>query len=154
MKIEILYGTETGNAEMLAEDIKSALEADHEITCSDMADTDPAALSAGSFHIFVCSTYGDGELPASARPFAERLSTEQPVLSGVHFAIFGLGDTEYAETFANGPKTIAATLESCGAIRVGSLAVHDASGGELAEDLALPWISEILTSDSVQSKGF
>ena len=30
MKLAILYGTETGNAEMLAEDLQSALEADHE----------------------------------------------------------------------------------------------------------------------------
>ncbi len=44
MKITVVFGTETGNAEMLADDIQTALEADHDVTCKNLSDTDPAEL--------------------------------------------------------------------------------------------------------------
>ena len=56
MKVAILFGTETGNAEMLAEDIKTALEDDHDVTCRDLGDVDPAELDGEAFGVVVCST--------------------------------------------------------------------------------------------------
>lgn len=144
MKIAVLYGTETGNAEMLAEDIQSVLDAEHDVTCANLADTDPADLDRQAFHVMVCSTYGEGDLPSSARPFAERLDAGAPDLSGLRFAIFGLGDGEYADTFAHGSKKLAEKLRTFGAIQVGERLTHDAAGGEMPEDLALPWIADIL----------
>lgn len=146
MKIVVLYGTETGNAEMLAEDIQSALENDHEVACCDLADTDPAELDRETFHVVVCSTYGEGDLPASAQPFAERLEEGAHDLSGVHFAIFGLGDAEYGETFTQGSEKLAKTLAARGATQVGCRLTHDASGDDLPEDLAVPWITDILSA--------
>lgn len=144
MKIVLLYGTETGNAEMLCEDIESEFGGDHEIEVANLADTDPAALDASVFHVIVSSTYGDGELPASAQPFAAKLEAAKPDLSGLHFAIFGLGDTEY-ETFGQGSEQIAAMLTAQGAVQVGPRLVHDAASGDLAEDLAFAWLSERLS---------
>ena len=70
----MLYGTETGNAEMLAEDIVAELEADHAVAAVNLADFDPSEFDTGTLYLMVCSTYGDGELPASAQPFAEKMS--------------------------------------------------------------------------------
>lgn len=78
MKIAVLYGTETGNAEMLADDIASALEDSHDTSVANLQDIAPEALRDAALNIIVCSSYGDGELPASAVPFAERLAAEQP----------------------------------------------------------------------------
>ena len=91
MNITVLYGTETGNAEMLAEDVAAHLEAAHEVACTNLSDFAPADFDSGQFYLVICSTYGDGELPASAKPFAEAMEAEMPDLAGVHFAIFGLG---------------------------------------------------------------
>lgn len=145
MKIFVLHGTETGNAEMLAEDIQTALEDDHDVSCRSLADVDPAGLDADTFHVIVCSTYGEGELPASARPFVEKLDKGAPDLSHVRFAIFGLGDSEYAETFTHGYLRLAEKLTARGAVQIGPRLTHNASGGDLPEELALPWVSEILT---------
>ena len=139
MKITLLYGTETGNAEMLAEDIQSELEGAHEVDCQNLEDFAPADFDAGTFYMLVCSTYGDGELPASAQPFAEMMAAETPDLNGVHFAIFGLGDSEYDETFNHGSGRLAELMASYGASQLGDRIVHDASGEDLAEDLAFPW---------------
>lgn len=144
MKISILFGTETGNAEMLAEDIHTHLEDSHDVTCRNLADIDPAEMDDNALAVIVCSTYGDGELPASARPFAEKLDAGSHELSAVRFAIFGLGDGDYADTFTHGSKKLAEKLQSKGAVQVGERLTHDASSGELPEDLALPWIDEVL----------
>lgn len=144
MKISILYGTETGNAEMLADDIQTALEDNHDVTCGNLANTDPAELGRETFHVIVCSTYGDGELPASARPFAEKLENGAHDLSGVRYAIFGLGDAEYEETFAHGSMRLADLLKAKGAEQAGDRVTHDASGDDMPEDIAVPWIEGIL----------
>lgn len=143
MDVTILYGTETGNAEMLCEDIQAALEdAGHDILMDNLSEVNPADLDLARVHLFVCSTYGDGELPASAKPFAEMM-TDAPDLSGLQFGIFGLGDREY-ETFNLGSQQIENMLVSAGAKCIGARVTHDASGSDMAEDLALPWAETVL----------
>lgn len=144
MKITILYGTETGNAEMLAEDIQAEFEAAHDVNCQNLSETSPDDLAPDRFYLLVCSTYGDGDLPASAQPFGAALTKAQPDLSQVHFAIFGLGDSEYDETFNHGPQKLATLMTACGAIQLGPRIAHDASGADLAEDLAMPWASAVI----------
>ena len=117
MDVTILYGTETGNAEMLAEDIQSALEdAGHDVVVENLSDVSPDALDKSRLHLVVCSTYGDGELPASAQPFGEAMKSE-PDLSGLHFGIFGMGDSEY-DTYNLGSKLIEDMLIAAGAQRI------------------------------------
>jgi len=143
MQIEILFGTETGNAEMLAEDIAAHLS-DHDASVTNLADFDPAEFDAGTFYIVVTSTYGDGELPASAKPFAEKMAAQKPELAGIRFAVFGMGDSEYPETFNYGGKRLEELLTGAGATLVGERVTHDASGSDMADDLALPWVEAVL----------
>jgi sulfite reductase alpha subunit-like flavoprotein len=84
MRIAVLYGTETGNAEMLAEDIGAHLS-DHDPRAANLSDTAPGDLEPETLCLVVCSTYGDGDLPASAKPFAERMHAAAPDLSGAEF---------------------------------------------------------------------
>jgi MioC protein len=143
MSLVILYGTETGNAEMLAEDIAAHLKL-HAPLVANLSDFDPAEFDKSNFYLIVCSTYGDGELPASAKPFAEKMDVSKPDLSGVEFAVFGMGDSEYAETFNFGGKRIEELMTAAGAQLRGVRVTHDASGPDLAEDLAFPWAEALL----------
>lgn len=144
MNITILYGTETGNAEMLAEDIAGELEAEHEVSVANLADFAPAGFDQGRFYLMVCSTYGDGELPGSAQPFAKAMEASNAQLAGIHFAVFGLGDSEYDETFNGGSQRLAELMLAHGAAQIGERVIHDASGSDLAEDLAFPWAAEMV----------
>jgi MioC protein len=139
MNITVLYGTETGNAEMLAEDVAAHLEGDHAVSCTNLSDFAPADFTADHFYLVICSTYGDGELPASAKPFAAAMEAEKPDLAGIHFAIFGLGDTEYDSTHNFGSQIVAGLLAAQGATQVGERVIHDASGAHMADDLAMEW---------------
>ncbi|WP_238366700.1 flavodoxin domain-containing protein [Mesobacterium pallidum] len=141
MNITLLFGTETGNSEMLCEDIESEFEGDHDFTISSLADVDPAAMETNTFHVVVCSSYGDGELPASAQPFADKVEKTKPDLTGLRFAIFGLGDSDY-ETFGEGSHQLADLLVAAGATQIGPRIVHDVQSGDLAEDVAYPWFTE------------
>jgi MioC protein len=139
MNVTVLYGTETGNAEMLAEDVAAHIEGDNEVTCTNLSDFAPGDFTPDPFYLVICSTYGDGELPASAKPFAEAMEAVKPDLTGVHFAIFGLGDTEYDSTHNFGSQIVAGLLTAQGATQVGERATHDASGPHMADDLAMQW---------------
>jgi len=148
MKVSLLYGTETGNAELLCEELQDALSDSHEIEVANLEDVTPDALSAEAFYVFVCSTYGEGELPSSAIDFFKALSEDKPDLSGVRFSVFGLGDMAYEETFNNGSTVLADGLVAANAIQIGPRGVHDASGDEDAESIALPWLEERLKEAS------
>lgn len=43
----------------------------------------------------IVSTCGDGELPANCKHFTKELLASEMDLSGVEFAVFGLGDSGY-----------------------------------------------------------
>ncbi|HPD91637.1 MAG: flavodoxin domain-containing protein [Rhodobacter sp.] len=143
MQIAILYGTETGNAEMLAEDIAAHLS-DHDVTVTNLCDFAPASFDTGTLYLIVTSTYGDGELPASAQPFGAAMAAQAPDLAGVQFAVFGMGDSEYPETFNFGGKRLEEMMLAAGATLLGARVTHDASGDDMADDLAYPWAEAVI----------
>jgi MioC protein len=114
------------------------------VTVANLSDFSPAEFDAETFYIMVTSTYGDGELPASAIPFGERMAQLQPDLSAISFAVFGMGDSEYPETFNFGGKRLEELMTSAGAMLVGERVTHDASGSDLPEDLAFPWVKDVV----------
>ena len=144
MKLQFLFGTETGNSEMLCEDMVAELGAGFDCDIANLADVDPTALDRSVFHIFVTSTYGNGDLPSQAVAFETAMEADAPDLKGLSFAIFGLGDQVFAETFAHGSERLAKLLVSAGATMVGTRGIHDASSLEMPEDVGLPWLSGII----------
>src|SRR5262249_39720274 len=145
MNIAILYGTETGNAENVAQDLAQALSAEHSVRVCDLDDCQIDALRE-QFALIVLSTYGDGEYPRSAKNLVERLESTRAQLADVRYAVFGLGDRQYGETFGRSSERFDALLHSLGAQRVAQRAVHDASGQEYPEDAARAWLETVLAS--------
>ncbi|WP_460718091.1 flavodoxin domain-containing protein [Nocardia heshunensis] len=138
MRIVILFGSEMGTSEGVAECLADEFPA-HEVSVYDMFDFDPGDLDPSDFHIIVCSTYGDGELPTGAEPFFKLLESTQPDLTGLRFVVFGLGDTIYGDSFNRGGEIAAELLIACGADQVGDHARHDASTPIRAKDMAREW---------------
>ncbi|WP_216893848.1 flavodoxin domain-containing protein [Nocardia alni] len=138
MRVTILYGTEMGTAERAAAAIADALSADHEVDVRDIGDVD-TDIDIHRFHIVVCSTYGSGDLPTGAEPFFDRLDDRLPDLTGLRFAVFGLGDSVYDDTFNRGGEICAERLTALGGAQIGDHARHDASGALLPQDQAAAW---------------
>lgn len=143
MNVLVMFGTETGNAELVAEEIAESVGGEAAaVQISDMADVDPGTLRDFDLLVVVCSTYGEGELPSSAQPFHDSLLAQAPDLAGIRVATFGLGDTSY-DTFNSGSETITSALVASGAVRVGGLGTHDASSAVDMVDAARAWADGI-----------
>lgn len=144
MNITVLYGTESGNSELIAEDLGAKLRETHEsVDVFDLRDFDPAELNAEKFYIVVCSTHGEGDLPNTALPFAERFDENPPNLEGLRYAMFGLGDSFY-DTYSQGSEQLDRRFTERGAIRVGEYGRHDASSWDLPSDIALEWLPGVM----------
>ena len=150
MKIIVLYGTESGNSEIIAEDLGDRLRELHDdVEVVDLQDLDPSALSPEAFYLIVCSTHGEGDLPYTAIPFAEAFDAAEPELSGVRYAVFGLGDSFYAETYSQGSEHLDRRFAARGAERVGDYGRHDASSYVVPSDAALEWLEGVLTAAGI-----
>lgn len=151
MNIQILYGTESGNAELLAMDIEEEIAStdEHEVEFSDLQEYEVADLDSSKYYIIACSTHGEGELPYTAQAFYEQLVETSPDLSGVYYAMFGLGDRFYEDTYSQGSEVLDAKLRELGATRVGEYGRHDASSLEVTpSDAALEWLPQALAAFS------
>ena len=143
-EIQILFGTESGNAELVADDIAEALTgAGAAAQVVAMEDFAVAHLNNLGTVVVVTSTYGEGELPATTAPFAEALRTTQPDLSGLRFAAFGLGDSSY-ETYNSAIDILTKDLTGLGAQQVGDTGRHDAVSGDSFTDAATMWAKTIV----------
>ncbi|TQM30575.1 flavodoxin domain-containing protein [Nocardia bhagyanarayanae] len=139
MRVVILFGSEMGTSETAAECVADELAGAHDVSVYDMTDFDVDDLDVADFHIVVCSTYGDGDLPTGAEPFFDALDARTPDLTGLRFAVFGLGDSVYGDTFNRGGEIAAEKLTARGAIQVGEHARHDASTEVRVRDMAREW---------------
>jgi len=119
VKINFLYGTQTGNSESLARnaaDLASKNNFDSNLLSLDDISMDQ--LQEMEKAVFVISTYGEGEMPDGAQLFWESLSSEiAPKLNNLSFGVISLGDTSY-EMFCNAGKLLDFRLEQLGAKRV------------------------------------
>ena len=117
--ITIVYASESGNCEKLANDFaKAARKHGLKPSVVDMAELDLAALGKAKRLVFIAATWGEGEPPARAgRAYNELMGEDAPRLDGVEFGVLALGDTAYVEFCAIGKK-IDERLAVLGAKRV------------------------------------
>lgn len=144
LKINILVGTMTGTAQLVAQELELAWddgETKVETLLMDKLDSAIFDETRARDTVFlVCtSTYGQGDVPDNARAFYEDLKAKRPDLSHVRYGVFGLGDRTYAETFNFGGKRFDEVLTELGAQRIGERVQHDASSGVLPEEMAAEW---------------
>ncbi len=137
----------TGTAQLVAEEIQYTLDkAGLAADVMPMDDATTAAFNDGALIVVCTSTYGSGDVPDNARKAYNQLLAERPCLAGVRFALFGLGDSTYAQTYNFGGKKFEAILLELGAEPVIEAHFHNASGGTLPEEECLPWAEELAQS--------
>ncbi|MEO0569744.1 MAG: flavodoxin domain-containing protein [Pseudomonadota bacterium] len=144
MKVEFLHGTETGTAEIVCEDLEEAVSDRVDTKVTSLEDMDVSSFQDDTLYVVVCSTFGSGDLPSTAEPFFDALKGTKPDLSHVRFAMFGLGDKTFGETYNQGSEKLAEALIECKAQMVGERGMADASSADMPEEVALPWLEGIL----------
>ncbi|AVR44254.1 assimilatory sulfite reductase (NADPH) flavoprotein subunit [Christiangramia fulva] len=133
-KLNILFGSHTGNSEALAFNLASiAKEKGIETEVSDMASFKPRNLKKITNLAVIVSTHGLGEPPIQAEDLYNFLhSKKAPDLSHVRFSVLALGDTSYVD-FCQTGKDFDIALEKLGAQRISSRQDCDVDYEEEAE---------------------
>ncbi|GBG27660.1 NADPH--cytochrome P450 reductase [Hondaea fermentalgiana] len=136
----ILYGSETGNAESIAEGLYEASgENGFAGVLAPLDDYKKVGFESASLVLIVTSTTGNGEPPRNADKFyrfLRRRSHPDGFLADKSFAVLGLGDTNY-DQFCWVAKRVDARMEQLGAKRILPLACAD-EGTDL-EKTVEPW---------------
>ena len=137
----LIFGTETGNAEELADDAAHSAERfDLNPTVMDMEDITPGDISGAKRLIVICSTWGEGEQPVNAQDLYDAVSeSEDGRMEGVNFAVLALGATAF-EFFCESGKEWDAILEEKGGKRTNERLDCDTDYDDYAEE----WIGATL----------
>jgi MioC protein len=139
-RILILVGTESGNAQMVADALKPVLTAaGHAVDVTDKA-VSVSDLRTHEVYLAVCATHGSGDIPTNMTPLAETLERERPDLAGHRYGVIALGDMTYQDTFCGGGKKLDTVFALCGARKLGERLEVDASSQPLPDEEALGWI--------------
>ncbi len=118
-ELTVLYGTESGNSESLADQTaKIAKDYGFKPRSVNMADLKIGQLRDVENLLVIVSTWGEGDPPETAADFYTALMGEKaPRLEKTRFSVLGLGDTSY-EHFCKMGKDFDSRLEGLGAKRI------------------------------------
>jgi len=97
IKVTILYASQTGNSQKLAENFAQELTQNQVVVnVTSMSDFKPKDLKKLENILIVASTHGEGEAPDNAIGFYDFLHSKRaPKLDGVNYAVLALGDSSY-----------------------------------------------------------
>ncbi|KAI9872526.1 MAG: NAPDH-dependent diflavin reductase [Pleopsidium flavum] len=144
----ILYGSETGNAQDVAEELGRTTERLHFLTrVSDLDSVDISLLSHYSVILITISTTGQGDLPTNAQVFWRSLLRKRlsaGYLEDVDFTTFGLGDSSYPK-FNWAARKLHKRLCQLGANEIYPRGEADEQHPEGLDASFLPWSTDLRT---------
>ena len=141
IKLTILYGSQTGNTEGVAEQLaQQANNNGIEASVVDMADYKPRQLKNEQYLAVLTSTHGEGEPPDNAIDLYEFLNSKKaPGLKGLQYSVLSLGDSSY-EYYCQTGKDFDQRLTELGATAIVPRTDCDVDYDDLAEK----WINDLI----------
>ncbi|MDK7114601.1 assimilatory sulfite reductase (NADPH) flavoprotein subunit [Staphylococcus pettenkoferi] len=139
--ITVLYGSETGNAQGVAEMFGERLQGlGHTVEVKGMDEIKPRNIKKVEDLFIVTATHGEGDPPDNAIELHEFLhGRKAPKLEDVRFSVLALGDQSY-DHFCQTGKDFDAKLEELGAERLYERIDCDVDYDEDAEK----WIAKVI----------
>lgn len=139
--INIIYGSQTGNAESIASDTAQAAKA-HGLnpTILSMDAIEASAFINIEYLLIITSTYGEGEMPDNAQMLWESISSDDSIsLTKMQYSVLALGDTNY-DFFCQAGINWDQRLQKLGAKRLYQRVDCDVCFDADAED----WMSHVI----------
>lgn len=135
-KAIIIYGTTTGNTELLANYIAAGMQSPGlDVTIQNVIDSDVLDLYDYDIIVLGSSTWGDGELQDDFIDFYDEL--EGLFLGGKKAAAFGPGDSSY-DAFCGAVDRLDSRLRDCGVDIIAPCLKVDGDV-EAAQEKAMEW---------------
>ena len=142
----VLYGTETGTSQDLAEEVGRLTQRLHfDTDVAGFDDVPSAELLNYTITIFVIATTGQGEFPSNALSFWKSLRKKKlppDFFNGVEYALAGLGDSSYPKYNWAGRK-LDKRLQQLGAQPVLEACEADEQDDEGTEGVIVPWLQSL-----------
>ncbi|TDZ35331.1 NADPH-dependent diflavin oxidoreductase 1 [Colletotrichum spinosum] len=140
----VLYGSETGNSQDIAEELgRNAQRLHFKAKVEEMNAVQLSALLQYTLVVFVISTTGQGDMPRSSVIFWKSLLRRKlppGCLGAVKFTTFGLGDSMYIK-FNWAAKKLHKRLEQLGAQEFYPRGEADERDDDGADERYLPWVA-------------
>jgi sulfite reductase (NADPH) flavoprotein alpha-component len=139
--INIVYGTQTGNSESLANDTADAAKTHGLLPAvKSMDEIEADALADMEYLLIITSTYGEGEMPDNAQLLWDAISADSaPKMDKIQFALLAIGDSSY-DLFCQAGIEWDSRLAELGGKRIYDRVDCDVGHDEVAEN----WISSVI----------
>lgn len=147
MHLVVISGSVYGTADLVADEAAQRCRAAGlEVSRIKPANVDALLEAAPDIILGCVSTTGMGELPDSFVPFFAELQDRFPLLTGKGFAVIGLGDSAYGDTFCQGGEQLRELLLELQAVETLPMLRLDASETVSPELDAEPWLDHFIES--------
>jgi sulfite reductase (NADPH) flavoprotein alpha-component len=151
IRLLILYGSQSGNAESLAKKLgREAAGRGFNARVAGLDSVPATDLTKERHVLIVTSTWGEGDMPDNAAAFWEGLNQNgsSPALAGVSYSVLALGDRNYGDTFCLAGRRLDERLAELGAQRIHPRVECDVDYDEPAQKWSAG-VFEVLQSDGV-----
>ncbi|KAK2055448.1 flavodoxin [Colletotrichum caudatum] len=142
----ILYGSETGNSQDIAEEIgRDAQRLHFETRVDEMNGVQLSTLLQYTLVVFVISTTGQGDMPRNSAAFWRSLLRKKlprGCLGAVRFTTFGLGDSMYIK-FNWAARKLHKRLAQLGAVEFYPRGEADEQDSDGVDERYMPWVADL-----------
>ncbi|TQN69663.1 NADPH-dependent diflavin oxidoreductase 1 [Colletotrichum shisoi] len=142
----ILYGSETGNSQDIAEEIgRDAQRLHFKTKVDEMNGAQLSTLLQYTLVVLVISTTGQGDMPRNSGTFWRSLLRKKlpsGCLSTVRFMTFGLGDSMYTK-FNWAARKLHKRLEQLGAVEFYPRGEADEQDSDGVDERYMPWAADL-----------
>lgn len=141
-EVGIFVGSVYGNAQHVAEQVQSML-ATKGVVSKLYDDPSIEDFKKSTGYIFISSTTGQGDIPPNLEFFISDLRDMFPLMEQKPFAVIGLGDSSYCDSFCGAGEQIQTLLVELQGKPVAELLRIDACETLEPEKEALAWIENL-----------
>lgn len=141
--VGIFVGSVYGNAQHVAEQVEEMLAGKGK---SVELFTDPTIenFTQTKSVLFISSTTGQGDIPPNLEVFVMDLRDQMPLMAQKPFAVAGLGDSSYGDSFCGAGKQIFEVMLELQGQPVDDLKIVDAMETLEPENEVVPWIEGLI----------
>ncbi len=141
--VGIFVGSVYGNAQHVAEQVEEMLAGKGK---SVELFTDPTIenFTQTKSVLFISSTTGQGDIPPNLEIFVMDLRDQMPLMAQKPFAVAGLGDSSYGDSFCGAGKQIFDVMLELQGQPVDDLKIVDAMETLEPENEVVPWIEGLI----------
>lgn len=141
--ISIFAGSVYGNAQHVAEEVHTMLEAEG-IESEVFTDPEVDDFTNAESVLVITSTTGQGDVPPNLELFFSDLQDSFPLMNGKSFAVAGLGDSSYGESYCGGGRQFFDLLSELQGKPVAEMFEVDAIETLAPEEEVVPWVKSIV----------